>query len=482
MFTEAMTYLQTAGNNYVLTSFVFLRLLGFVYFIAFISLATQVLPLIGEKGLTPAKSILVTSSKLHAFFSSPTIFWFHLSDNALLIGAWLGIILSFIVMVGYANVPILLVLWLLYMSYVTIGQLWYSFGWELQLLETGFLSMFLVPLLDVDQAYAPPIIVVWLFRWLAFRIYLGAGLIKIRGDSCWRDLTCLYYHYETQPLPNPLSRWLHFMPKWFHQAGVLFNHFVELIVPWFVFAPVRQLAGFLMIFFQGILMTSGNLSFLNVLTILPCIFYFDDDTIRLWASWMPKEMSRIETSFFASYLTIGLLLFIAYLSVPVIINLLSSRQIMNTSFTNFHLVNTYGAFGSIGKERYELIIEGTTDAKITSRTKWTPYDFKAKPGDVDRSLPIIAPYQPRLDWQIWFAAMGGPEYSPWVLLFIHKLLENDEGTLSLLANNPFSEKPPRYIRVQHYKYHFIPPWKKGVWEREYIGTWLPPLSKKELYK
>jgi hypothetical protein len=143
-----------------------------------------------------------------------------------------------------------------------------------------------------------------------------------------------------------------------------------------------------------------------------------------------------------------------------------------------HLVNTYGAFGSVGRERYEIVFEGTTDTTITSATQWREYEFVAKPGNPNRRPPIVAPYQPRIDWQIWFAAMSSPDNYPWTLHFVWKLLHNDSGTLSLLANNPFPDKPPHYIRAQYYLYQFAPPESAARvwWNRKLVGSWLPPLS------
>ena len=223
----------------------------------------------------------------------PTLFWFGISDNALSIFSWVGFALSLVVLGGYANAILLAVLWAMYMSIVHIGQIWYGYGWEIQLLETGFLSIFLCPLLDGRPfpKSRPPILVIWLFRWLGFRIMIGAGLIKLRGDPCWRDLTCLYYHYETQPIPNPISRYLHFAPLWFHKFEVLWNHFVELIVPWFSFGPrtARHIAGVLLVTFQIFLIISGNLSFLNYLTIIPFLACFDDTFLR---RFLPRSLVR----------------------------------------------------------------------------------------------------------------------------------------------------------------------------------------------
>src|SRR2546421_6587567 len=233
------THTQTIpreASTYWLTRFFILRLLGFVYFFAFLSLAMQVLPLIGDNGLLPAASFLHSlqnyfGSKTRAFINLPSIFWFGISDSLLLSLAWAGVALSLVVILGYANSILMALLWALYTSFVNIGQDWYGYGWEIQLLETGFLAIFLCPLLDGRPfpKRPPPIILILLFRWLAFRIMFGAGLIKLRGDSCWRDLTCMFYHYETQPIPSPLSRLFHFSPHWFLKVETLWNHFVELI-------------------------------------------------------------------------------------------------------------------------------------------------------------------------------------------------------------------------------------------------------------
>ena len=286
------------GNSYWLTRFVILRLLGFVYAVAFLVAAKQLVPLIGENGLTPATHFLNAvqtqlGSRSAGMFRVPTLFWFGISDDALSIFSWVGFALSLIVLGGYANAILLAVLWAMYMSIVHIGQIWYGYGWEIQLLETGFLSIFLCPLLDGRPfpKSRPPILVIWLFRWLGFRIMFGAGLIKLRGDPCWRDLTCLYYHYETQPIPNPVSRYLHFAPLWFHKFEVLWNHFVELIVPWFSFGPrtARHIAGVLLVTFQIFLIISGNLSFLNYLTIIPFLACFDDSFL---GRFLPRSIVR----------------------------------------------------------------------------------------------------------------------------------------------------------------------------------------------
>ena len=480
---------------YWLTRFVILRWLGLVYFAAFLSLANQILPLIGNEGLLPTGLYLrqaerFLGSRWSAFWQLPSLFWFGCSDNWLVVLSWLGALMSLLVLFGYANAILMSLLWGLYLSFVHIGQDWYSYGWEIQLLETGFLAIFLCPLWDGRPfpRRPPPAPVIWLFRWLIFRIMLGAGLIKLRGDACWRDLTCLYYHYETQPIPNPLSRALHFMPHWFQKSGVLYNHVNELVVPWFLVGPrrVRHIAGGLLIVFQVVLILSGNLSFLNWLTIVPILACVDDS---LLSHFLPARLvkraveasDRARPSSSQKILVPALVILVAVLSIFPIINLISANQAMNTSFDPFHLVNTYGAFGSVGQQRDEIIFEGAEDPIVTGQTQWKPYEFKCKPGDPFRRPCIITPYHYRLDWQIWFAAMSSPDQYPWTVHFIWKLLHNDQKVIGLLAYNPFPENPPRHIRAELYRYFFASPNNRqgAWWSRTRVRTWLPPLSVKD---
>jgi len=331
------------GNSYWLTRFVILRLLGFVYAIAFLIAAQQLVPLIGEHGLTPASHFLTSiqgqlGSPSAGMLRVPTLFWFGISDRPLSIFAWAGFGLSLVVLAGYANAIVLTVLWAMYMSIVHVGQIWYGYGWEIQLLETGFLSIFLCPLLDGGPfpKCRPPLLVICLFRWLGFRIMIGAGLIKLHGDTCWRDLTCLYYHYETQPIPNPIGCYLHFAPQWFHKFGVAWNHFIELIVPWFSFGPrtARHIAGMLLVSFQIVLIISGNLSFLNYVTIIPFLACFDDTFLR---HVLPVRLVRraeqaaqeSEPSRINNTIAIALSILVVYLSIAPVLNLVSGRQLMN---------------------------------------------------------------------------------------------------------------------------------------------------------
>ena len=485
------------GNppTYWLTRFLILRLLGVIYAVAFLVVINEIVPLIGSDGLLPVGIFLkhvgdALGSTGAGFMRLPSLFWFVHSDTALLTAAWIGFVLSCVVVAGYANAPLLTVLWFLYMSFVHVGQEWYGYGWEIQLIETGFLSIFLCPLLDMRPfpKRAPPFPVISLFRWLIFRMMLGSGLIKIRGDEIWRNGTALYYHFETQPIPGPLSRWFHFLPHAVLKTGVWFNFLAELVAPWFVFWPrlARHIAGSVIVLFQVTLILSGNLSFLNWLTILPALACFDDG---FWSRLLPRALvSKAEAAARDAVPSRPMLItawivtaIVALLSIRPVANMLSPGQIMNTSYDPLELVNTYGAFGTVGQERLNVVFEGTMDENPGDSANWKPYIYKGLPVALDKRPPQIAPYQLHLDWQMWFASMASPDEYPWTLNLAWKLLHNDPNAVRLFAGNPFPGKPPRYIRAVLYRYTFAKPGNpKGLWwNRDRVSTWLPAMSVKD---
>jgi hypothetical protein len=263
------------------------------------------------------------------------------------------------------------------------------------------------------------------------------------------------------------------------KAAVLFNHFVELIVPFGFIGPrrIRIAAALITISFQFILILGGNLSWLNCITIVLCFACLDDRFLAPFlgvaGSWLPVEALGAPWPAAVYYILGGI---IALLSIQPTLNLLSGTQLMNASFEPFHLVNTYGAFGSVTRDRDELIIEGTSDAKINETTSWKEYSFKGKPGDLFRIPPQVTPYHFKLDWQMWFAAMSPYNYNPWILNLVAKLLQGQPEALALLGPNPFSDAPPRYVRILHYIYRFTKPGEKGWWTRELRDIYLPPLS------
>ena len=466
------------SETFLLTRAGLQRGLALVFLIAFLNAVNQFKPLLGERGLLPVPQFVQQIS----FSDSPSLFFFMPKDAAFTIAAWLGVLLSCAAVIGiserygvWLSMLVWAMIWVLYISFVNVGQTFYGFGWESILLEACFYAVFLG-----SRANDPQTITIWLFRWLLFRVMFGAGLIKLRGDPCWHDLTCLDYHYETQPMPNPLSWFFHWAPVWTHRGGVLFNHFAELIVPfgYFLPQPISSIAGAITILFQGTIFLSGNLSWLNFLTMILAISTFDD---RALSAILPTQLpSAHSTPLALKTATAALALMVAILSVRPIRNMLSANQVMNTVYNRFHLVGTYGAFGSITRPRYEVIVEGTDEAVLTPSTKWREYEFRGKPGALGRMPPQIAPYHLRLDWLMWFAAMSSYERHPWFVQFVGKLLEGDRDTLGLLKTNPFPDTPPRYVRALLYEYHFSNPAERSQtgqwWKREYVRPYFPPVS------
>lgn len=488
---EKINVTATYPRTYRLTRFMILRMIGLIYAVAFIVLINEVLPLIGSDGLLPV-SIYLQQIKnaigvTNGFVHLPSIFWLNDSDTMLIVCAWIGLILSIIIVMGYANAIMMVVVWFLYMSFVHVGQDWYSYGWEIQMNETGFLAIFLCPLLDMRPfpKRPPPTIIIILFRWLIFRIMLGSALIKLRGDEIWRNGTALYYHFETQPIPGPLSRWFHFLPHSILKIGVWFNFLAELVSPFFVFWPrvARHIAGVIIILFQLTIIASGNLSFLNWLTIIPALACFDDG---FWQKVLPRKLldkanaPNVNESVSKPMMTTAwvVAIVVAFLSVAPVVNLVSSNQIMNTSFDPLDLVNTYGAFGTVGRERYNVVFEGTSSDNPTDSAEWKEYIYRGLPVKLDKMPPQVAPYQLHLDWQMWFAAMSTPDQYTWTFNLIWKLLHNDKNAVSLFKENPFKDKPPKYIRAVLYQYSFAKPGnpEKNYWTRKKLGLWILPLS------
>ena len=469
-----------------LVRLLFQRAEAALYLLAFIAVLRQFKPLLGERGLLPVPAFL----KRVTFWDAPGLFCWHYSDRLLDVVAWSGIALSVIALAGFSERGPLwlsmitwLVLWFLYLSIVNSGQKFLSFGWESMLLESGFFVSFMGP-----DWMKPSLIPVLVLRWMLFRTELGAGLIKLRHDRCWRELTCLFYHYETQPLPNPLSWYFHRLPRFMHRFAVLFSHFVQVVVPFGLFAPqpFASIAGGLIIFHQLWLIVSGNYSWLNWLTVALGIAAFSDSVLAVLPIAVPPTA--------AAPLWFQVLLYViaagvVALSIQPTLNMISRNQIMNYSYNRFHLVNTYGAFGNVTRRRHEIVIEGTDEAVLTGQTRWQEYEFKAKPGRPDRMPPQIAPYHLRLDWLMWFLPFSVmvsddrifvPGYEPWFMRMIQKLLDADNSTLKLLQTNPFPQAKPRFIRALFYEYHFTG-WKEksetgNWWTRRLIAVYLPPVS------
>jgi hypothetical protein len=445
--------------DYWLARLVFQRGLGAIYLIGFVVAANQFRGLLGTTGLLPIPRYTERTPMRRA----PSLFQLHYSDRFFALVAWGGAVLATATVAGLADVGPLwtsllvwAVLWALYLSIVNVGQIWYGFGWESLLLEAGFLAIFLG-----NARVAPPVLVLWLLRWLLFRVEFGAGLIKLRGDRCWRDLTCLRYHHETQPLPGPFSWFFHRLPDQLHRVEVAANHVAQLGAPVLLFTPqpVASVAAALMIVTQLWLVASGNFAWLNWLTIVIAVSALDGSVVA-------HHPHFDATPHWYQGVVLAVTALIVGLSYQPARNLLSRRQVMNTTFDPFHLVNTYGAFGTVTRHRDEVVIEGTADLSIDDGTTWRQYEFKGKPGDPRRRPPQVAPYHLRLDWLMWFVPLSPSYGATWLPALLAKLLANDRPVLKLLRANPFPDAPPVHVRAVLYRYSYTS-WR----ERRATGAW-----------
>ena len=468
------------ADGYTIGRLLVTRGLAALYAVAFLAALLQFRALIGERGILPAPRFLALTS----FRQSPSLFHWRYSDGLFTAVAAVGFVLAVVTVLGVTEqLPLVVcmlvwfVMWLLYLSIVNVGQVWYSFGWESLLLEVGVLAIFLG---NADTA--PPLLVLILLRWLLFRLEFGAGLIKMRGDRCWRDLTCLYYHHETQPMPGPFSRYFHLLPRPLHRVEVAGNHVTQLVVPFGLFLPqpVAGIAALIMIVTQLWLVISGNFAWLNWITIVIALSVVPDSFYGIPVDATTYGPTPIAYTVAVVVLTV----LVAVLSYWPVANMMSHRQAMNASFNKWHFVNTYGAFGTVTRTRREVIVEGTSDAVVTPATEWREYEFKGKPGDVRRRPRQYAPYHLRLDWLMWFAGISRDYAAGWFPRFAGKLLENDPATVKLLRHNPFPDQPPRLVRARLFRYRFATRAQRRAtgqwWTREEIGDFMMPIARHDL--
>ncbi|MGW0130259.1 lipase maturation factor family protein [Streptomyces sp. NPDC003299] len=459
--------------DYWLSRLVFQRALAGLYLIAFLAAALQFRALLGERGMLPIPRFTARVP----FRRAPSLFQLRYSDRLFAGCAWAGCAVSAALLAGVdgylplgAAIALWLVPWALYLSIVNVGQTWYSFGWESLLLETGFLAAFLG-----NDDVAPPVVVLFLLRWILFRVEFGAGLIKMRGDACWRKLTCLDHHHETQPMPGPLSWFFHHLPKPLHRVEVAANHVTQLVVPFLLFAPqpVATAAAALMIVTQLWLVLSGNFAWLNWITIVLAV-----PALRFPDGGAPASAPATAPLWY-EVIVLAVAALLVFLSYHPVVNMISRRQVMNRSFDPLHLVNTYGAFGSVSRVRYEVVVEGTLDDVPREDSDWREYEFKGKPGDPGRWPRQFAPYHLRLDWLMWFAALSPAYAGAWFEGLVERLLENDRDTLRLLRRSPFPRgTPPRHVRARLFRYRYTT-WRElretgACWNRTYVREYLPP--------
>jgi hypothetical protein len=481
------------AETYAVAAWLFLRLMGLVYLAAFLSLSGQIKGLVGENGIIPLKDFLASRRKLgfRRFWQIPTVFWLNGSDSFLVFLCWGGAALALLLIAGIAPLPVAILLWIIYLSLFTAGRIFLGYQWDILLLETGFLTIFLAPfewITSFPPLAAPPKIVVWLGWWLLFRLMFSSGVAKWRsGDKNWRNFTALRHHYETQPLPTPLAWNVHQLPLAFHKLSTGLMFFIELVVPFFIFAPppIRHFAAGLIFLLMLLICVTGNYAFFNLLTAALCVLLFDDRALAPVMNWLVAGSGAaplIHPPGWFRWIAIAVALLIAALSLQTLLRLfrveIGWRRPLRTLLEildPFRLVNSYGLFAVMTTERPEIIIEGSHDGR-----EWRAYEFKWKPGDMKRAPRIVAPHQPRLDWQMWFTALGFYQSNLWFKHFLARLLDSSTDVVALLRDNPFPQEPPRFIRAVLYDYRFTDSRERQAtgawWKRERRGLYCPVLE------
>jgi lipase maturation factor 1 len=468
----------------------FLRLLGLVYLIAFGSFWSQADGLIGSDGILPLAPWLEELRNrfgLEAYRLFPTLCWFNSSNSFLHFLCGAGIVFSLLLVLEVTPVICLILLWALYLSITVAGQVFMNFQWDTLLLEAGFLSIFLTPLRLLPSRRFQSPVSPWahfLLRWLLFRLMLMSGVAKLTsGDSSWSNLTALQYHFETQPLPTPPAWWASQCPSWFLAFSTAVMFAIELGAPFLLFCPRRlRLTGVIsLITLQFLIAFTGNYCFFNLLTILLCLLSVDD---AVWPNPGRKTQPAPEIrgatlpSWVGAPLTVAVLVFSGPLIWSAFFPEADWPPFVSVAYSYlepFRSLNGYGLFRVMTKTRPEIIVEGSRDGET-----WLPYAFKFKVGDPQRPPPFVAPHQPRLDWQMWFAALDEIQGEPWFVNFLARLLQGSKPVLGLLETNPFPDAPPRYIRARLFEYHFTTIAEKqqtgAWWKREEKGLYCPPIS------
>jgi predicted DCC family thiol-disulfide oxidoreductase YuxK len=457
------------------TQWLFLKLLAAVYAIAFASLGVQVAGLVGERGISPAGEFLraiAAGYGVAGYFAAPALFWLNSSDAALRAGCWAGVALAAALLAGRFERAALVLMYALYLSYSVVGQIFLGYQWDALLLEAGFLAIFFGRSLRQQK------LVAWLYRLLVFRLYFLSGWLKLAsGDQSWRDGTALGFHHHTQPLPTALAWYADQLPAWFQRAATTATVWLELACPFLIFAPRlwRMAGATALIALQAGILATGNYTFFNLLTIALTLFLFDDQLIR-WAVRRAREAVAPRAPLAGACLAGALaLLGASRLYQAAGGSLAEPVETISSAAARFQIVNSYGLFAVMTRTRDQIVVQGSQDAET-----WSAYEFRYQPGDPRRAPRWVAPHQPRLDWQMWFAALGDFRASPWFSGFMERLLQGSPDVLALLDRNPFPDRPPRYLRAVRYEYWFTD-WAARArtgewWRREPRGAFFPVVS------
>jgi hypothetical protein len=480
-------------DTYEVSRWLFLRALGFVFLVAFLSLFNQLHGLIGSTGILPAVDFL-NAAKGHlgnaAYHAVPTLFWLDIDDALLTSGCFAGAFLAILAILNVFPIATLTGCFVMYLSFVTVGQQFFAFQWDMLLLEAGFLAIFLAPNNSRQQgdprAIASPLAVL-LLQWLLFRLLFTSGLAKwLSGDPAWHGFTALEFHYFTQPLPTVIGWFVSHLPAWFHKGSTIVMFVIEIAMPVFFFGSrsARTFACLLQIGLQIFIALTGNFAFFNLLTAALCLMLLDDG---FWSNRFKKRIGVSEPDILilqkrphpsriawtGGIILIGLSLIQTGERLRWLDRdhpLAGVMQVVEP----FRIVNAYGLFEVMTTDRDEIIVEGSHDG-----TTWARYAFKHKPGDLGAMPGFVAPHQPRLDWQMWFAALGECRDNPWVVAFTHRLLKGESTVLGLMGENPFALSPPMRIRLLRYNYAFTDwqTWRAtgNWWQAQYAAEYCPEM-------
>jgi predicted DCC family thiol-disulfide oxidoreductase YuxK/uncharacterized membrane protein YphA (DoxX/SURF4 family) len=491
-----------APATYIGVRFLFLRGLAIIYLTAFLSLAVQIQGLMGSHGIMPTQVLMnAVKSELaqghfgfSGFHALPTFAWLSASDQALNWQCGLGVACSVALLLGIAPAPMLFLLWALYLSLCSIGSPFFDFQWDNLLLETGFLAIFFAPLQLFERPsrqMPPPGLIVWLLRWLLFRLMFESGCVKlVSGDLTWWNLTALKVHFETQPLPTWIGWYAHQLPSRALALSQFLMLIIELVVPAFIFCGrrLRLTAAALIALLQVVILLTGNYTFFNWLAILLCVPLLDDRVVKIFTrqktgDGKPEPVAVRKRSWrWPWFVTVCLTAVVGIGTFIQVLAVMRENQkwpapilAVYVWLEPFRSFNNYGLFAVMTQTRPEIIVQGSDDGR-----EWLDYEFKYKPGDLKRRPQFVAPHQPRLDWQMWFAALGGVRQNPWFLRLELRLLQNSPPIVALLERNPFPNKPPKYIRATLYEYRFTnmaTRRKTGEWwHRELIGPYVQPVT------
>lgn len=504
---------EGAAARFRIGRWLFLRSLGLVHLAAFVSLWLQVDGLLGSRGILPVRRHLDAVRERRGgpdLLRVPTLFWVSDRDLALHLACAAGVLSSALLALGVAPAPSLVALWALYLSFAAVGRVFLSYQWDVLLLEASLLGLLVAPwsllpgasgggpalsgipgAVPAESVSAVGLLLLW---WLLFRLIFQSGVGKLTsGDPTWRNLDALRYHWWTQPLPTWTAWYVDKLPRWFHRAGTLATHVLEIGFPLLLFGPreVRLAAVAGTVLLQLLILATGNYNFFNLLTIALAFLLVDDAAWRaLFPGGLAAELLGPPTEAAGGGGTPGVRTAVALAAgAPVLA--VSGAHVWRTlrpgrslpgrlrsvvrTLQPFRSINSYGLFRVMTRRRPEIVVQGSHDGD-----RWETYEFRWKPGDPARRPRFCEPHQPRLDWQMWFAALDSYRRTPWFHAFLSRLLEGSEPVRGLLARDPFPERPPSYVRAELYEYGFTG-WEERRrtgrwWKRERVGRYAPVLT------